>query len=205
MKPVGPEGPQVYWKRRALVVGIALLVLLILFLIFRPKGGDEEQNSAPVSPSPSPSVTPVSPSPSVSGSPSGSPTPASRTCPDTDIQVTVTPDRQAYPADAEPEIALSIVNTGSFACQRDVGAGANEIVISSGGVQVWSSDDCNSSNEADLQTLEPGTPMVATVPWPRTESASGCSTDSPTVAAGAYEAVGRNGKVESEPAAFTLQ
>ncbi len=204
MKPVGPEDPQVYWRRRALVGGIVLLVLVLLWLIFRPKGEpDPEPVAAPASPSVIAS-TPASPLASPSGSSSSSASP-SGSCSDSDIDVTVTTSEPSYSGDTEPELTMAIANTGTEPCQRDVGSGANEIIISSGGVKVWSSDDCSDSSESDVVTLRPGEKASVTVSWPRVSSDAGCSGEGTPVEPGAYDAVGRNDKVESPETAFTLQ
>lgn len=205
MKPVGPEEPQVYWKRRALVGGGALVVLFLLWLLLWPKGGDPDSDvsSAPASPA-APSV--VSPLPSASASTSASPSVTSDSaCADTDIEVAVTTAQSEYPAGVDPKITMSITNEGTLSCERDVGSGANEITVSSGGVRVWSSDDCSSSTDPDVVTLKPGESASVTVDWPRTASEPGCSNTGTPVEPGAYDAVGRNGKVESSEAAFVLQ
>ncbi len=201
IKPVGPEEPGVYWKRRALVGGIALAVLIVLFLLLRGCGAEPEQEpaAAPVaSPSPVPSPTlSASSSPSVSASGSG--------CEDTDVRVAVTSSAESYPAGVDPKLTMSITNTGTLSCERDVGSAANEITISSGGAQIWSSDDCTGAGEPDLVTLKPGESATVTVDWPRTPSEPGCASEGPPVSAGTYEAEGRNGKVRSEPVSLTLQ
>lgn len=203
MKPVGPEEPQVYWKRRALVGGIALVVLALLWFLLWPKGSDPEPQptAAPVSPSAStaPSAAPVP-----SASPSASAL-ASDACADTDIQVAVTADQESYPAGVDPKLTMSITNGGTLSCERDVGSAANEITVTSGGVRVWSSDDCSTGAAPDVVTLKPGEAATVTVDWPRTGSEPGCSNTGTPVAAGAYDAVGRNGKVQSPKVAFTLQ
>lgn len=210
MKPVGPEDSQIYWKRRALVGGIALLILFLLWLLIRPKGNAEEQvASAPAAPAPSmstPSLLPsASASASASASPSASPSPSAAECPDSNIDVTVTTNQTTYKPGADPDISMAIVNTGSKACERNVGSGANEIRISSGGTQIWSSDDCSTSAADDVQTLEPGEKATVTVSWTRTKSEPGCAGSQPEAEPGTYEAVGRNDKVDSEPATFVLQ
>ena len=204
MKPVGPEDSGVYWRRRALVGGIALLILVLLWVLFRPKGGGEEPVAAPVDSSP---AAVQSPSPIVSGSPSptasGSASPDG-SCPDTDIKVATTTSQPSYAAGVNPEITMTITNAGALSCQRDVGSAANEILISSGGVQVWSSDDCSPSSDPDVVTLRPGEKATVTREWDRTASDPTCSA-SEEVPAGAYDAVGRNGKVRGAKTAFTLQ
>lgn len=198
---MGPEDPQVYWKRRALVVGAAVAVLLLLFILFRPGGGESGTEAAPA-PSPTqltPSVAPVvPPTPSLSASPS--PSLSDGACADTDITVDVTPSEEAYVAGVNPKLTMTITNTGTLTCQRDVGSGANEVLVSSGGVQVWSSDDCNTGSVSDIVALRPGEPASVTVEWPRTNGCEGAP-----VAAGTYDAVGRNDKVRSTKATFTLQ
>lgn len=192
-----------YWKRRALVGGIALLALILLWWLLWPKGSDPEPQptAAPASTAGSPSSVPQtsgSPSPSPSGTAEGA-------CADTDIRVAVSTDQQTYAAGVDPKLTMSITNTGALSCQRDIGSAANEISISSGGVQVWSSDDCSTSADPDIATLKPGEAATVTVDWQRTGSDAGCSNTGTPVAPGAYDAVGRNGKVQSAKTPFTLQ
>jgi hypothetical protein len=220
INPVGPEEPSTYWRRRALVV-VALLVVLWLFwlLIDVALGGGDEP--AADGPSPSPSfgltMTPdpegsaaasegasASPSDAASGSPSPSPS-ASGPCEDTGLSVTAGTSAASTTVGAGLSLSLNVENTGSAACTRDVGAGANEIRITSGSVLVWSSDFCNPSDASDVVTLAPGEGVTTSVTWPGTITAEGCPADQPTAQAGSYRVVARNGSVESEPVSFTVQ
>lgn len=203
IKPVGPEEPNVYWKRRALVGGIAVVVLALLWFLLWPKGSDPEPQPAAAPASPAPSLTP-SAAPEPSSSPSASAL-AGDACADTDVEVAVTADQETYPAGVDPKLTMSITNTGTLSCERDVGSAANEITVSSGGVRVWSSDDCSTNAAPDVVTLKPGEAATVTVDWPRTGSEPGCTNTATPAVAGAYDAVGRNGKVQSPKAAFTLQ
>lgn len=203
IKPVGPEDPSVYWKRRALVGGIAVLVLVLLWWLLWPKGGgDPEPVAAPASPAP---TVPITPSPVTTPSPSSSASTTGSACPETDVTVTVTSDSQTYPAGVDPKLTMSITNAGTLSCERDVGSAANEIAVSSGGVQVWSSDDCGGTGAPDLVTLKPGEAATVTVDWPRTASEPGCASEGSPVPPGSYDVEGRNGKVRSEPLALSLQ
>lgn len=205
IKPVGPEEPEVYWKRRALVGGIALVVLIVLFVLLRSCGGDPEPQPTAAPASPSASAQPTgAPIASPSASPSGSAS-SDKACADTDISVAVTSNEETYPSGVDPKLTMSITNEGTLSCERDVGSGANEISISSGGVRVWSSDDCSSAGDPDVVTLRAGEAASVTVDWPRTSSEPGCSTSGGAVDPGVYDAVGRNGKVESTETQFTLQ
>ncbi|MDP4014424.1 MAG: DUF4232 domain-containing protein [Candidatus Nanopelagicales bacterium] len=191
IRPVGPEEPQTYWKRRAAIVVGVLVVLLILFLVFKPSGSDAEPDAAP---SPSPTVTD-------SASPSSSP---SGVCSDSDIKVTVTSAQADYPPGSNPKITLAIANAGEVPCSRDVGSPENEVEVVSGDEHVWSSDDCSTDEQPDVVMLQPGQKASVTVEWSRVLSAPGCPTGQPAAKPGTYEAIGRNSKVKSQPAAFKL-
>lgn len=212
MKPVGPEDPQIYWRRRALVIAVAVAVLLVLMLLLRSCGGGD--------PAPTPPATADSteqPSSAVSPSPDSSPSASESaaaaaadagTCSDSDITVTVEPDAQEYPAGTIPQITLTIQNTGSESCTRDIGSVANSVEISSGGVRVWSSDDCDDTGSADVQNLDPQKIATVTVPWPRTVSAKGCPVppgEQPSAQPGFYDVVGKNLAVKSKKVSFSLQ
>lgn len=214
MKPVGPEDPKIYWRRRALAIGVVVVVLLLLMLLMRSCGGGE--------PAPAPSATADSTGqPTATASPSPSPSPAASesaaagvaaadagTCSDSDITVTVEPDQQAYPAGTIPQITLTIQNTGSESCTRNIGSIANSLEISSGGVRVWSSDDCDDNGSTDVQNLDPQKIATVTVPWPRTVSAEGCPVppgEQVSAQPGFYDVVGKNLDVKSKKVSFSLQ
>jgi hypothetical protein len=192
MKPVGPDGPETYWKRRAVVVGAVLIVIFLLWLVFRPSSGPEASSTS--------TPTPVA---SISG-PSSSESGTGVECPASAIQVATATDREAYPADANPKVTMTITNSSQEACQRDVGAASNEIQISSGGVLVYSTDNCSDANQTDVVELKPGDKASVTVQWDRTNNTQDCN-GGRTVEAGAYEALGRNGDVEGQGTTFVLQ
>lgn len=202
MRPVGPEDPQVYWKRRAILVMVALIALIVLFCVFAwiwPDGTPSASGPA----SPTPTVTPQ-PTATPTTTPTASPT-AGGLCPDAGIDVVVTTNESTYQPGVNPQVTMAITNGGTVACQRDLGSGANEITVVSQGTRIWSSDDCSTSSEADVQTLQPGESATVELTWDRVKSEPGCAGDATDVPAGEYTIVGRNGQVHSEPAAITLQ
>ncbi|MAT61625.1 MAG: hypothetical protein CMH41_08305 [Micrococcales bacterium] len=201
INPVGPEDPKIYWRRRALVIGAFLLLLLFIWLISR--GGSEGDPSATESSAPPPAA-----SETAAPAPTGSTTDGEGTCADSDIEVAVEPDATAYPSGTEPQITLTIQNSGSESCTRNIGSDANSIQVSSGGVRVWSSDDCDTAGTADVQTLDPQAVASVTVPWPRTISAEGCPvqpSDQAAAQPGSYDVIGKNLDVKSDKVAFTLE
>ncbi|MFZ0322593.1 MAG: hypothetical protein WAN48_00495 [Actinomycetes bacterium] len=118
--------------------------------------------------------------------------------------MTVTTDRQSYPPDVLPTFTLAVENVGTQTCRRDVGQRALELTVSSGGVQVWSSDDCNPGGPAAERVFGPGDRFVQPVSWSRQRSEPGCPSGEPLADPGQYQVVGRNLDVRSEPASFTL-
>jgi hypothetical protein len=212
LRPVGDLPPSVYWVRRLLVAGALVVVVALVWWLW-PNGGD----AAPTGGQPT-----TSPTPTVSGSPStGAPSPtASETktkastksskpskppCQDSAIEVTVSTDAKTYTSDEQPAITFAVENVSDQTCSRDIGQGANELQITSGGEQVWSSDDCNPGGEPDIDNLGPGDRFMQTVTWPRDQSSQGCPTPQEDASPGTYQVIARNGEVISEPAPFVLE
>jgi len=216
MNPVGPEDPSTYWRRRA-VVGVGLLVVVLVgFWLLRTVFASEGDAGAEPTPtpnfglsvSPSPEEDPTEDEPSASAEPSSSAaatTVASAACADSDIEVAVATAGASTPVGAGMALTMTVKNTGKKACNRDLGAGANELRITSGSVLVWSSDFCNPSKDSDVQALVPGKPFTTSATWPGTVTAEGCPADQPDAQAGGYKVIARNGKVESEPKTFAVQ
>ncbi len=210
LHPVGPEDPGIYWRRRAVVFGGLLIAIVLLLLLLSQCGAGGTPSASPT-PTPTPTPTTTSsgtPTPTASPSPSSTPSSTSTAdaplCADTAIAVGVSTNKEVYAAGEEPQITMVITNTSDAACRRDVGASANEVKISSGGVHVWSSDDCSPDNTADVQLLEPGAKAQLTLTWGRLLSSEGCPDNRTDALAGTYEVIGRNDGVESAPARFVL-
>jgi hypothetical protein len=216
INPVGPEDPSTYWRRRAIIVVSALVAAWLLWLGARALvGSDDGQEPAPDQ---TPAASPASPSsgqpaPDGQGSPAAageasaaataSPDPLAA-CPDDVIAVAVeVPASTAVGAGAKA--TMTVTNTGSAPCSRDIGAGANEVRITSGSALVWSSDFCGASDTRDVKVLQPGTTWASAVTWPGRVTPQGCPGDQPTAQAGGYRAVARNGSVQSEPAVMSVR
>jgi hypothetical protein len=198
IQPIGPESPSVYWVRRAALLVITLLILFGLVWVFRAvTGGGPTQTpvaelTVAVADSVDPNVvlTPVTTDPI--------------DCVDSAIFVEATTDSSTYKVGKEPVLSLTIENTGSVACVRDVGPMANELKVESGGYRVWSSDDCSSSKKTKVVTLEPGDKFASTISWSGQLSEPGCPDINTLAKAGRYEVIGRNLGVSSEALPFAL-
>lgn len=160
--PVGPQPPSVYWRRRLLLLLLIIVVIVVVVLIIvRPGSG---------TPGSSPSG-----SNSAGHTPSAGATSGSSSTPCDPSVVTLQPitDAASYAAGVQPQLSMSITNSGASACTFDVGTDAQVYVITSGSDQIWSSKDCQTAPAADKRVLEPGTTVSTTpFPWDRTRSST---------------------------------
>lgn len=201
--PVGPQPPGVYWRRRLVVIGVLLLVLLFIWLLFFRGSGSDGQDVGPA-PEPTPTATPTE-TPTASPTPIPSPTRTDDMCLDSDILVEATAEFPIYPVGSTPTLTLKIINIGTVECRRDVGPGPNELAIEQSGQKLWSSDDCNPSTASDIISMKRGEEFTTQLVWDGRTSAAGCPSDQPLVEAGEYVVVGRNGDVRSLPSGLRLE
>lgn len=214
--PVGPEEPQVYWRRR-LMLGLAALVTLIA-IVRSFTGGDEpapaaasaaptaEVIAAAPESTPDPSVVVASPTPSML-QPTAQPTVqavAEGECLDADTSVRVEVDRETTAVGEGVHINMIVKNISSKTCKRDVGSGANEVTVISGPALIWSTDHCNPNTDKDLVELAPGQEWNVKVVWIGKQTATGCKVTN-LAEPGAYWAHGRNASLNSDGVKFVVQ
>ena len=216
MHPRGPLPPGVYWVRRIVAVLVIIAVVLGARWVYHKLRSSSSATpvaspsaSKTPTPTPTPSKTPT-PTPSKTPTPTPSkttPSPSSstlRTCANSDIRVTASTDAASYVVGSTPKLRMRIQNVSSTPCKRDLGAGANELLITSGSAHVWSSDDCNPSTASDVQTMQPDQSFSVAVTWLGRLSAKGCPANEPYAQPGSYKLTGRNGTIVSAPAIFAL-
>jgi hypothetical protein len=164
---VGPQPKKVYWRRRLVVlIGVLVVILIIILIVVRPGGG----KPAALNTNTPHSVASKAP-PCVVG----------------DIKVTAVTDAVSYAPGVDPQLSLTIINTGSAACSFPVGSDKQDYVITSGTEKIWSSKDCQTGAVAATRTLQPNVPVKSTpFAWDRTRSnPAACSaTNAPQVIAG---------------------
>mgnify|MGYP007032572530 CR=1 FL=1 len=174
--PVGPQPPQVYWRRR-LVVGLGLLaVIVIIVLIVWPRGSGGPADQ----PSPDPQSTETAAA--------GDEVTEGDAAACTAAQVVVTPvtDASSYPAGQQPLLSFTLLNTGTAPCTMQAGPDVQEYVIVSGSDRIWASTDCQDPALPATVLLEPGVALDSTpFPWSRTRSTpNDCDATRPDVIAG---------------------
>ena len=213
--PVGPEGPQVYWRRR-LILGLAALVTLMV--IIRSFTGGDDPVSTAVSTAPSAEATTAATEPFVDPSVVATPTPAALQptaqptvpvvgegeCSDADTSIRVVVDRETTAVGEGVHINMIVKNISATTCKRDVGSGANEVTVISGPALIWSTDHCNSSTDKDLVELAPGQEWKVKVVWIGKQTAKGCKVRN-MAEPGAYWAHGRNASLNSDGVRFVVQ
>lgn len=159
--PVGPQASAVY-RRRRMMVGLGLLAVLvvILLIVIRPGGGADPASTA----APAGTADPADPAATA--------VPASTACNPAVVQVTAITDKGSYDPDEEPELSLSVTNTGTSPCDLNAGSSTQVFTITSGADVYWTSTDCQ-TDPADAEvTLEPGVEVSTKTPvtWDRTRS-----------------------------------
>lgn len=227
MEPSGPLPPEIYWRRRWLAIGAAVVALALLIWIVSALrgGGDDEQSAdaAAVSSSLTATTSAASSSTAASGessdTPSGTETssgteapsgtaaaaPAGQ-CADSSLAIKVSADKATYPAGEEPAFGIVVTNIGNAACDRELGAGMQQVLVYTLDSQqrLWSNGDCFPSTDSDVRTLEPGEQAAFTVKWSGATSEPGCAAPREPVGPGAYSVVGQLGNLRSAPEPFNL-
>jgi hypothetical protein len=215
VRPVGPEEPAVYWRRR-LLIGLAALVTLIVIINSLSGGTDPASTAASGSPastavveSPEPTSTPsvvVSPNPTVL-QPTVQPTVpavAEGECSDADTSIRVEVDREITAVGEGVHVNMIVKNISTTTCKRDVGSGANEVTVESGPALIWSTDHCNPNTDKDFVELAPGQEWNVKVVWIGKQTATGCEVTNVSEP-GAYWVHGRNSSLNSDGVRFVVE
>ncbi|HVQ17900.1 MAG TPA: hypothetical protein VMT27_02550 [Actinomycetes bacterium] len=211
LRPVGPLPPAAYWLRRLLVLCVIVIIVAVPWWLFTRAGGNTPAGATPtvtppVTTSGSTSTAETTPEQTPSKTTSSSQTPVSAPpCANKDLSVSVATNAESYAAGRQPTFTLTVENVSDAACSRDLGQDALELLVSSGGSPVWSSDDCNPGGQPKISVLRPGDPSVESVQWSRVQSQPGCPTPQDSAAPGQYQVVARNLEIISDPAVFTLE
>jgi hypothetical protein len=167
--PVGPQPGNVYWRRRLLVlVGVLVVIVIIILIIVRPGG--------------------AKPTAAGTHTPTGQTSAAAVVaCKPADVTVVAVTDALTYAAGVDPQLSLTITNTGPTACSFKDGSDQQAYVITSGTEKIWSSKDCQTDAVSATTTLQPNVAIKSTpFAWNRTRSnPSACTaTNAPQVIAG---------------------
>ncbi|MEO3758401.1 hypothetical protein ABGB19_08970 [Mycobacterium sp. B14F4] len=231
LEPHGPLPTQIYWRRRALALGIAVLVIgvvaAIVLVVVKNTGssGDTDTTSAEQSapdaaaPTPLPGENPEVKSPVMppaQQAPPPTPTPTAAVtpppvlnegddCPDSTLAVKGITNQPQYVVGDQPKFTMVVTNIGLVACKRDVGAAVlAAYVYSLDNGRLWSNLDCAPSNETLVKTFQPGEQVTTEVTWTGMGSAPGCPLPRQPIGPGTYNLVVQLGNLRSATVPFIL-
>jgi hypothetical protein len=199
LEPHGPLPSQIYWRRRALALGIAVLVIgviaaVVVMVVMNSTSSPTKPAEKPTptqaaAPTPLPGEnpevkTPVMPPAQQAPPPTPTPTAAvvpppvlkeGDDCPDSTLAVKGITNQPQYIVGDQPKFTMVVTNIGLVACQRDVGAAVlAAYVYSLDNNRLWSNLDCAPSNETLVKTFQPGEQVTTEVTWTGMGSAPQC-------------------------------
>ncbi|HEY8451329.1 MAG: hypothetical protein FWJ70_09320 [Micromonosporaceae bacterium] len=224
LTPVGPLPASVYWRRRAIVLAVALLVIFLVAqaCMAVAGGGDERSSGNTPGPDASASDAPATPpstpepggtAPAASGLDGGGAaptTPPGDQCTDDEIEVTAQAERTEFAAGEPVRFDIVITHASDRECTRDLGGDQRELYLveGSGATRVFSSRHCDPPRGTDVRTLSPGfTISFSYVSWYGNRS-DVCRDGAPAgdlVAPGTYRLYARLGTAYSEPVVITIR
>jgi hypothetical protein len=175
----------VYRRRRLFVLlGVLAIIGIIALVIWKPgssSGRSTDASTATTTPASSAAATKT---PGPDGTAAIAPTPSSTpaetgvnddgTCKPSAVKVEALTDASTYAAGVNPQLSLSVTNTGTQPCRLNVGTSQQVFTITSGTDQYWTSTDCQ-KDPADAEVdLEPGKTVTSSTPitWDRTRSSA---------------------------------
>jgi hypothetical protein len=168
------QSPKVYRRRRLMVLlGLVGVIVAIVLIIVRPGSsqGDEPDAGGATNPSQTagptdgagtpPTVIPTEPTAADGDA-----------CAAKNIVVEAVTDKTVYEAAEQPQLSVTITNTGKNVCVLNAGTKAQVFTITSGEELYWLSTDCQVDPIDAEVSLAPGTPISSSVPivWDRTRS-----------------------------------
>jgi len=229
LEPHGPLPTQIYWRRRALALGIAVLVVgviaaVVVMIVMNSTSSPTKPAEKPTptqaaAPTPLPGEnpevkTPVMPPAQQAPPPTPTPTAAvvpppvlkeGDDCPDSTLAVKGITNQPQYVVGDQPKFTMVVTNIGLVACQRDVGAAVlAAYVYSLDNQRLWSNLDCAPSNETLVKTFQPGEQVTTEVTWTGMGSAPQCPLPRQPIGPGTYNLVVQLGNLRSATVPFVL-
>lgn len=229
LEPHGPLPTQIYWRRRALALGLAAVIVGVVAAVVvwivtsgssaETKPAANPSASATPTPTPLPGENPEVKSPVVpppENRPAPTPTPTAAVtpppvleegddCPDSTLAVKGVTSQPDYVVGDQPKFTMVVTNIGLVGCKRDVGAAVlAAYVYSLDNTRLWSNLDCAPSNETLVKTFNPGEQVTTEVTWTGMGSAPNCPLPRKPIGPGTYNLIVQLGNLRSAAVPFVL-
>lgn len=203
LHPVGPEEPRVYWIRRIAVVGVAVLLLGLLWWIWPKPQTVSAIPEVPAASAATPSAL-ATPGTTAAASPSASPTPTGpQPCQPASVRLSII-GFQKVKVSAKQVFTITATNTGTDPCVLTIGPANASVTVSSGSDRIWSTADCDKWLPAKKLTLKSQATHEFSVTWPLRRSSSVCKLGKAELAPGTYVAKAMFAQVSTAQQAMTL-
>jgi hypothetical protein len=195
-RPRGPLPRRVYWTRRALVAGVALLLVVGIAKVLNGGSNGTDQT---------PQANVVAGSPTQTSTPDATSTPAGKKAkkksrkpyvpplaqpsgPCLDSDVVVTPDAGTARAGGEIGISLLFTTKVAEACTFTVSPDTVVLKLTSGTDRIWSSQQCKSAVPTTTVIARKAVPGRVVVKWNGHRSNDACSRAAAWALPGYYHA-----------------
>jgi hypothetical protein len=183
------QSPKVYRRRRLMVLlGLVAVIVAIVLIIVRPGSSQGDESDAGGATNPSQAAGPTDGAETPPTVIPTEPTAADGdACAPKNIVVEAVTDKTVYEAAEQPQLSVTITNTGKNVCVLNAGTKAQVFTIRSGEELYWLSTDCQVDPIDAEVSLAPGAPISSSVPivWDRTRSSvETCGGPRETVPAG---------------------
>lgn len=223
IQPTGPVDRLTYWRRRAFVGIVALLLVTAIIVGVRallPKP------AAVAEPDPTPTLTATVPAPAAPAStpaPTPDPTPTASTPAASAPATAAAPATPAAPAACQPDslrlsiagaprvksgtdegFKLGIVNAGTTPCVVDVKPDTVEIKVTSGTDQIWTTAHCPGWVAPATKTLAPEQGHEWDLTWGTRRSAAECQLTGDYLRPGTYVAQFSYGSAKADKLVIQL-
>ena len=155
------------------LLGLVAVIIAIVLVIVRPgssQGDEPDAAGAPTSSATPAATDAAEPPPTVI--PTEPVAADGDACAEKNVVVEAVTDKTVYEAGEQPQLSVTITNTGKNTCVLNAGTKAQVFTISSGSDVYWTSTDCQVDPIDAEVSLTPDTPISSTVPllWDRTRS-----------------------------------
>lgn len=188
-RPARRQPAYIYRRRRLAVLGLVVFVVAITWFAWPKAITPHSARPTATSSALASDGSTTAPTAGIQTTAHPGPTAATGPAPDCqggDLAISALTDADTYPAGAEPQLTIQVINNGSSACTLNAGSSQQALVLSTGGEIVWQSGDCQSSSQDYPVVLQPNQPVrTEPITWDRTRSApQTCTQTRPAAPAG---------------------